>query len=710
MHRKAVLAARLRPALTVGLAAIVLSGVTMGPVRAENPPAPGDGGTSESAPVALVELPPAPGAAPQADDAPTTVSAIVGVDGEGEVLTRLAEPAQVAAVTAELKAQPGVIDVSVDTPVSVAGGDPYSYEQWALRDLHLDRLPADAADGSGQLVAVLDTGVLGGHEDLVGRVRCDLGFDFAPDAASYPGTNGCIDPHGHGTHVAGQVSAVSGNGLGIAGASNAAVMPVRVLAANGNGTSSSVANGIIWAVDHGADVINMSLGGPYNSQYNTAVKYATDRDVVVVAAAGNNRETGNAVNYPAASPGAISVAATDEYRESASFSYSGQTNLISAPGSAILSTDPRYHYVYRSGTSMAAPHVAAVLARHRDAFPSHTEAQIRNLVRTTAIDIEAVGFDNNTGYGLIGAYELVTGAEGSIASAPAAPAGVTAVAGNGRATVSWTAAAANGSPVTGYRVTAQPGGAFATTTGATTATVTGLTNGTAYTFTVVASNQLGPGPASMPNAAVTPTDPVDRYVARVYGDLLNRTPDSAGLAGWGRALNGGVPYEQVANAITSSPEFRSGLINGSYQRYLGRSSDASGLHSWLTAMGSGLHIEQMEAGFIASPEFYTKAGGNDRLWVAELYRKVLGRTAATSEVDHWQRVLRDGAQRQAVANGFLYSTEHLTEVVDGYYQRLLDRAIDGQGASSWVTLIQQGLRDEQIIAGLVASHEYRSRV
>jgi hypothetical protein len=338
-------------------------------------------------------------------------------------------------------------------------------------------------------------------------VRCDLGADFAPDAATAdPAGDGCVDPQGHGTHVAGQISATVGNGLGIAGASNAQIMPVRVLGANGQGSSSAVASGIVHAVGNGADVINMSLAGPYNAQLDTAVQYAVDRDVVVVASAGNNRAEGNAVNYPAASPGSISVAATDENRTSASFSYSGPTNTISAPGVSVISTDNQRGYAYRSGTSMAAPHVAAVLARYRGAHPTATVAQVRAAVSATAIDLETPGFDDNTGHGLIGAHELLTGLEPP-PTVPGAPTGVTAVAGNGRAVVSWSAAAANGSPITRYAVTASPGGASVTTTGATTATVTGLVNGRTYAFRVAAANAVGTGPASAPSGTVTPLAP-----------------------------------------------------------------------------------------------------------------------------------------------------------------------------------------------------------
>ncbi|UOY01185.1 S8 family serine peptidase [Blastococcus sp. PRF04-17] len=627
-----------------------------------------------------------------------SVSAIVITNGEAEVVTRPAAPSELAAVAAELRALPGSVTVSVDVPVALLADDPYRGDQWGLDDMGIGRLPGGAPDGTGLTVAVLDTGVDATHEDLTGRVRCDLGADFID-----PAGDGCSDPHGHGTHVAGQISAGIGNGLGIAGASNASIIPIRVLDVNGFGSSATVSEGITHAVSKGADVINLSLGGPYDEKYDTAVEFAVGQGVVVVASAGNNRQDGNAVTYPAASPGAIAVAATDANRVTASFSYSGPTNLLSAPGVSILSTRTAGGYGYASGTSMSAPNVAAVVARFLHRFPASTPAQVRAALRATADDIETAGFDSNSGYGVVDAYELLT------ATSPAAPSTVTAQAGDGRATVAWTAPPDGGSPVTGYRVTASPGGATVTTTGVTSATVTGLTNDTSYSFTVTAENWVGTGPASQASNAVVPTDTVARYVTSVYGHLFNRSPDPVGLDSWSTALKSGTPYSAVSNAITASREFRSRLIANSYRRYLGREPDATGLSNWLTAMDRGRHIEQMQAGFVASKEFYVKAGSTDRKWVTALYQSVLGRTPAASEVDHWEKRLRDGVSRSSVASGFLYSTEHLTAVVNGYYLTLLGRSIDPAGQRSWVSAIQRGARDEQIIASIVSSAEYRAK-
>ena len=210
--------------------------------------------------------------------------------------------------------------------------------------------------------------------------------------------------------------------------------------------------------------------------------------------------------------------------------------------------------------------------------------------------------------------------------------------------------------------------------------------------------------------APTPTGTVESYVAHVYGDLFRRTPDPAGLSSWSAALRQGTPYGDVANGITYSAEFRTALIRESYAHYLGREPDPAGLGDWLVRMNLGTHVEQIQAGFVASPEFYQRAWSDDRQWVANLYQDVLGRAPATSEIDSWQQQLSQGLNRGDIASGFLLSTEHLTSVVNGYYVQLLHRNIDPAGAYTWVTAIQAGSRDEEIIASIVSSAEYRNGV
>ena len=209
------------------------------------------------------------------------------------------------------------------------------------------------------------------------------------------------------------------------------------------------------------------------------------------------------------------------------------------------------------------------------------------------------------------------------------------------------------------------------------------------------------------SATVSPgSAAVQRYVEKVYRDLFGRGVDPSGLQTWTTALLSGTPRVAVANAITSSREYRSRLVTGSYRTYLGRGPDGPGREHWLSMLARGMTIQQMEAGFISSDEYYAKAGGTPAGWVTKLYRHVLGRTPARAEVQHWTRHLAAGTSRYDVAMGFLLSTEHLTSVVNDYYVDLLGRGIDPVGRTNWVRLIQTGSRVEQIIGGIVASDEY----
>lgn len=215
-----------------------------------------------------------------------------------------------------------------------------------------------------------------------------------------------------------------------------------------------------------------------------------------------------------------------------------------------------------------------------------------------------------------------------------------------------------------------------------------------------------PPRGSVPSSAAA----VEAYVTRVYNDLFGRNPDPSGLNTWTTKLRTGTPYGQVANSITGSNEYRSQLIQAAYQHYLGRPADSAGLAGWLDQMRRGMHIEQMQARFISSPEFYARYGSTDRGWITGLYQSVLTRDPGSSEVDHWQGRIGAGYSRSQVAVGFLYSTEHLTTVVDGYYVDLLGRHIDPAGKATWVGQIQRGHRDEEIIASIVSSAEYRGKV
>lgn len=219
-------------------------------------------------------------------------------------------------------------------------------------------------------VAVIDTGCQADHPDFTGKIigGTDLvNVDSDPD-----------DDNGHGTHAAGTIGAVTNNSTGVAGfAPNAQLLIVKVLDAAGSGSNSTVADGITWATDNGAQVINMSLGGPTASQaLQDAVDYAKSHGVTVIAAAGNSNV--NTKFYPAACTGVISVGSTDSDDIKSTFSNFGSWVRVAAPGTNILSTEIGSTYGYKSGTSMASPHVAAVAALYigsRSSNPNPTEVQ-----------------------------------------------------------------------------------------------------------------------------------------------------------------------------------------------------------------------------------------------------------------------------------------------------------------------------------------------
>jgi serine protease len=230
-----------------------------------------------------------------------------------------------------------------------------------------------AAQGDGVIVAVVDTGVAK-VPDLA-ETEIVPGWNFVNDTAD------ATDDHGHGTHVAGTIAQSTHNGIGVAGvAFHAKIMPIKVLSARGSGSVSGIANGIRWAADHGAKVINMSLGGPMaSSVLSKAVKYAHDKGVVVVCAAGNDGR--GKVSYPAAYPHAIAVAATQFDETTTFYSNWGKEIDVAAPGgntrvdqngdgqpdgvlqNTIVPGDTsRNDYLWFMGTSMASPHVAGVAA------------------------------------------------------------------------------------------------------------------------------------------------------------------------------------------------------------------------------------------------------------------------------------------------------------------------------------------------------------
>ncbi|MFI2303707.1 type VII secretion-associated serine protease mycosin [Actinacidiphila glaucinigra] len=301
--------------------------------------------------------------------------------------------------------------VLVLLPVVPAHADAVRDADWALDALHAQEA-WQRTKGRGVTVAVLDTGVDGTHPDLSGQVL------EGKDMVGFGARRGDIAWARHGTGMAG---IIAGHGHGPGGsdgvlgiAPEARILPVRVILEDKDPQrkkarttrGSALADGIRWAADHGADVINLSLGDDSRTahpeaQEDDAVQYALRKGVVVVASAGNGGEQGNRASYPAAYPGVIAVAAVDRYGSRAAFSTRRWYATVAAPGVDVVIADPNRRYYEGWGTSTASAYVSGAAALVRSAYPRLSPAQVKRLLEETARSSPAGGRDDAVGHGLV---------------------------------------------------------------------------------------------------------------------------------------------------------------------------------------------------------------------------------------------------------------------------------------------------------------------
>ncbi len=320
---------------------------------------------------------------------------------------------------------PNVEYAEPDYKVKAFTNDEYYQYQWNFEQLDMENTWTKST-GEDVIVAVLDTGVAY-REGSESGVAPDLantqfiqGYDFINN------DNYADDDHSHGTHVAGTIAQSTNNNIGCAGiAYNAKIMPVKVLADNGSGSTSGIVDAVYWAVDHGADVINMSLGGGGSSQAMIeALEYADQHGVVVVCASGNDGE--GTVSYPAAYDLTIAVGATRYDKALTGYSNYGTAQDICAPGGDVQvdqdndgygdgilqqtikgydketdTTDYTFGYFFYQGTSMACPHIAGIVALLKAAKPDATVQEIKDALFETAEDLGSAGWDNQYGNGLV---------------------------------------------------------------------------------------------------------------------------------------------------------------------------------------------------------------------------------------------------------------------------------------------------------------------
>ncbi len=294
--------------------------------------------------------------------------------------------------------------------------DQYFSKQWYLQNINAPQAWNVSTGANTVIVAVVDTGVSSTHPDLQGILV--PGYNFVNN------TTNTMDDFGHGTFVAGIIDADTNNGIGIAGINwggpdSTKIMPIVVLGPNGSGSVYNVSEGIIYAVEHGAKVINLSLGGPdYSQTEQLACQYAYNNNVVVVAAAGNN--SSNTLDYPAAFPTVIPVESVAPSGSSYTLAYYSNysSTAICAPGGQMYSqNDPNgvfsttystststNGYGYGQGTSFAAPQVSAIVAL----MIAHNITGVANITKILENTATYIGPQSTFGYGLVNAYNAIT--------------------------------------------------------------------------------------------------------------------------------------------------------------------------------------------------------------------------------------------------------------------------------------------------------------
>jgi thermitase len=328
-----------------------------------------------------------------------------------------------AQAAAAYMADPRVRFVEPNRRVRAAGvpNDPAFAQQWNLRKVGA---PAawDSASGQGVLVAVVDTGADATHPDLAGRIAASENFSTAADTR---------DGNGHGTHIAGVIAAATNNGRGGAGAApGARLLIARALDEAGEGTYADVIEAMLWATDSGARVINLSLAGETRSEaLADAVKYAQDRGVLVIAAAGNFAN--GAQTYPAAYPGVVGVVATDQADAPAPSTTRGAGVTLGAPGVDVHGPLPGGRYGTATGSSAASALVAGVAALAIEAAPNASADALRQLLIDGTDRVGASG--SAFAFGRLNAERTVGLARGRASSLPTATpqTGTQAVTGSG---------------------------------------------------------------------------------------------------------------------------------------------------------------------------------------------------------------------------------------------------------------------------------------
>ncbi len=335
-------------------------------------------------------------------------------------VTRSARPGEsIEAAYQRLASMPGVQDVAFNYRYVAHGvpNDPLFEAQWNLQQINT-AIAWDYGDGTGTVVAVLDSGVGVGGEDLACHDYVDP-YNGITDEA---GLTAALDDNGHGTHVTGTIAQCTNNNIGAAGvAPGASIMPVKVMDEHATASTQTIYKGMVWAIEHDADVINLSLGldcaAPWptcsDSVIDFLVEEAHEAGIVVVASSGNDGST--FVSSPANHPLTIAVGATTIADVIAEYSARGDELDVVAPGGSryagiwqeTFDESGVWGYYMWNGTSMSAPHVTGTVALMLSVNPTASPEYVRDMLTESAVDIEEPGWDETSGYGRVDAAAAV---------------------------------------------------------------------------------------------------------------------------------------------------------------------------------------------------------------------------------------------------------------------------------------------------------------
>jgi fibronectin type 3 domain-containing protein len=619
-----------------------------------------------------------------------------------------------------LYVEPNHVLQAVATP-----NDPSWGSQYGPKKMQAD-LAWDYYEPQGQtVVAVVDTGVDYTHPDLTDVLYRDAsGTVIGYNAIT--GTTNAADDQGHGTHCAGTIAARINNGKGVAGVAGwnplmagsdnyVKIMPVKVLDSSGNGSDSSVASGVIWAADHGAKVISLSLGGAGSSSTTSnAISYAWNKGCVVVAAAGNSGVS--TPFYPAAYSNVISVGATDGSDTLASFSNYGSWVKVAAPGVGIYSSYVGGGYASMSGTSMATPHVAGLAALLRSQSPGLSNSQINTLI-TGNVDpyVPYSGRTLGAVAGRVNAYRALLAARGTTVptpTVPAAPTNLQATAGNAQVALTWTASTGAAS-YTVKRSTSSGTGYATVASGLSGAAYTdsSVTNGTPYYYVVTATNTAGEGAASS-QVSATPASSGSTLPAPAN---LKATVTSYVYLTW-NTVSGATSYrvKRSATSGTGYTTIATGLTGANYFDF-GASSTSSTYYYVVTAVnaaGESANSAQVSNGSTtttptapATPTGLQATAGNGQ--VALTWTASSGATGYNVK-----RSTTSGSGYAAVASGQVTGTSFTdTSVANGtiYYYVVTATNTAGESASSSqvsATPVGSGLAAPTNLKATVTSYVY----